>query len=65
MMLLMTLIGNRISEYKQTIADQEEWIDTYEQIVARNTQAIFDLHATIKALEEVNKELRDELQSGV
>jgi len=59
MMLLITIVGNKIGEYKQEIAVREQWIAALEQTVAFKSQAIDQLDVIINTLEQELKELRD------
>jgi len=58
-LLLMTIVGTKIGEYKQQIAIREQWIASLEQTVAFKAQAIHQLDVIINTLERELKELRD------
>ena len=51
LMLLMTIVGDRLAQYRETIANQQLWIENLEQTVALKTQTIAELDAIITALE--------------
>jgi len=57
MMLLITIVGNKIGEYKQEIAVREQWIAALEQTVAFKMQTIAQLDAIINRLEEEKQQL--------
>lgn len=59
LMLLMTIVGNRIAEYREQIAIREQWIAALEQTVAFKSQAISQLDVIINTLEQEIKELHD------
>ena len=59
MMLLITIVGNKFSEYREEIAVRDQWIAALEQTVAFKLQAIAQLDAIINLLEQENKELQD------
>lgn len=59
LMLLMTIVGNRIAEYREQIAVREQWIAALEQTVAFKSQAISQLDVIINTLEQEIKELHD------
>ena len=58
-MLIMTILGNKISEYKENIAVQESWIANLEQTVAFKSQTIMQLDVIINTLEQEIKELKN------
>ena len=60
MMLLITVVGNKFSEYREEIAVRDQCIVSLEQTVAFKLQAITHLDAIINSLEQENKELRHE-----
>jgi uncharacterized coiled-coil protein SlyX len=60
MMLLITIVGNKFSEYREEIAVRDQWIVSLEQTVAFKLQTITHLDAIINSLEQENKELRYE-----
>ena len=51
LMLLMTIVGDRLAQYRETIANQQLWIENLEQTVALKTPTIAELDAIITALE--------------
>ena len=58
-MLIMTILGNKISEYKENIAVQESWIANLEQTVVFKSQTIMQLDVIINTLEQEIKELKN------
>ena len=58
-MLIMTILGNKISEYKENITVRDHWIANLEQTVAFKSQAITQLDVIINTLEQEIKELHD------
>lgn len=59
LMLIMTILGNKISEYKENITVRDHWIANLEQTVAFKSQAITQLDVIINTLEQEIKELHD------
>ena len=57
LMLLMTIVGDRLAQYRETIADQQFWIENLEQTVAFKMQTIAQLDAIINRLEEEKQQL--------
>jgi len=57
LMLLMTIVGDRLAQYRETIADQQLWIENLEQTVAFKMQTIAQLDAIINRLEEEKQQL--------
>jgi len=64
-MLLMTIVGNKIGEYREEIAVREQWIAALEQTVAFKSQTINQLDVIINRLEQEIEDLKDGIPSRV
>jgi len=60
LMLLVTIAGDRLAQYRETIANQQLWIENLEQTVALKAQTIAELDAIINTLEsELQGQIKD------
>jgi len=60
LMLLITIVGDRLAQYRETIANQQCWIENLEQTVAFKSQTIAELDAIINTLKsELQGQIKD------